>query len=88
MLLACNPHAFAGQLHVNWPAKWCFYVLKRCVLAQKIEFSNWKTSILLPRGLLIFSILTVFKSRFKGKKTDKIFYNSVERDELGSAPHK
>lgn len=34
------------------------------------------------------SILKVFKSRFKGKKTDKIFYNSVERDELGSALHK
>lgn len=34
------------------------------------------------------SILKLFTRRFKGKKTDKIFYNSVERDELGSAPHK
>lgn len=34
------------------------------------------------------SILKVFKSRFKSQKTDKVFYNSVERDELGSAPHK
>lgn len=34
------------------------------------------------------SILKVFKSRFKGQKTDKIFYNSVERDELSYAPHK
>lgn len=34
------------------------------------------------------SMLKVFKSRFKGQKTDNIFYNTVERDELSSAAHK
>lgn len=34
------------------------------------------------------SILKVSNSRFKVTKTDNIFYNSAERDELSSAAHK